>query len=118
MALFNTWLLWDQDRALDETIQRFYVANSLRRASIAGMLAAVLFQACDADNPTHLARAEKILTIVALPEYEYILKSYLTHYCVKRLTRRGNNLLKLLDDCGINPKIDVTPIATGLNDKK
>jgi hypothetical protein len=118
MALFNAWLTWDQDRALDEIIQRYYLANSLRRASIAGMLAAVLFQACDASNPTHLARAEKILTIVALPENYYILQSYLTHYCVKRLTRRGNNFLKLLDDCGINPKIDVAPIATGLNNKE
>ncbi len=118
MALFTTWLDWDQDRALDDMIQRFYIGSTLRRASIAGMLAAVLFQACDASNPRHLARAEKILTIVALPDYYYILQSYLTHYCVKRLTRRGNNLLKLLDDCGINPGIDVTPIATGLTNKQ
>jgi hypothetical protein len=117
MMLFEHWLEWDKDRALDEIIQRFYLANSLRRASIAGMLASVLFHACDASNPVHLARAEKILTIVALPDYYYILQSYLTHYCVKRLTRRGNNFLKLLDDCGINPRIDVTPIATGLKDK-
>ncbi len=117
MALFDTWLEWDKDRALDEAIQRFYIAGTLRRASIAGMLAAVLFQACDAENPLHLARAEKILTIVTLPAFYYILQSYLTHYCVKRLTRKGNNLLKLLDDCGINPQIDVTPIATGLSDK-
>lgn len=116
MNLFQTWVDWDQDRALDECVQRFYLANPVRRASLAGMLGAVLFQACDASNPGHLARAEKVLAILTLPEYYYILQSYLTHYCMKRLTRRGNNLLKLLDDCGVNAQIEVTPIATGLHD--
>jgi len=114
MSLYNTWVEWDQDRALDECLQRFYLANRLRKASIAAMLGAVLFQACDANNAHHLARAEKILTVLTLPDYYYILESYLDTYCIKRLTRRGNNLLKLLDDCGFNPNIGVTPVATGL----
>ena len=118
MHLFQTWVDWDQDRALDECVQRFYLANAVRRASLAGMLGAVLFHACDAENTSHFARAEKILAILTLSEYKYILQSYLTHYCVKRLTRRGNNFLKLLDDCGVNSHIDVTPIATGLKDDK
>ena len=62
-------------------------------------------------------RAEKILSILMLPEYYYILESYLNTYCIKRLTRKGNNLLKLLDDCGINPNIGVNPIATGLRER-
>jgi hypothetical protein len=114
MFVYNEWLQWDQDRALDECIQRFYIANPVRKASYASMLAAVLFQACDASIPHHLERAEKILTLLTLPDYYYILESYLETYCVKRLTRRGNNLLKLLDDCGFNPNIGVNPIATGL----
>jgi len=118
MVFFYTWSDWDQDRALDDCIQRFYLADSIRRVSLAGMLAAVLFQACDAANPVHLLRAEKILHILTLPEYYYILKSYLNHYCEKRLTVRGNNLLKLLEDCGVNSKIDVTPIATQLKKRK
>ncbi|KTD08596.1 Dot/Icm T4SS effector AnkH/LegA3 [Legionella jamestowniensis] len=117
ISLYNTWVEWDQDRALDECIHRFYLANPIRKASFASMLAAVLFQACDYDNPHHLERAEKILTILTLPDYYYILYSYLEEYCIKRLTRRGNNLLKILDDCGFNPNIGVTPIATGLKDK-
>lgn len=118
MVLFHTWVDWDQDRALDECIQRFYLADPIRRVSIAGMLGAVLFQSCDADNSIHLKRAEKILHILTEPQYYYILKSYLKHYCEKRLTARGNNLLKLLEDCGVNSKIDVAPIATGLNKQK
>ncbi|KTC84328.1 hypothetical protein [Legionella cincinnatiensis] len=58
--------------------------------------------------------AEKILKVLTLPEYEYILKSYLEEYCIKRLTKRGNNLLKILDDCGINLNIGVNSITTGL----
>ena len=114
MQLYNAWVEWDQDRALDECIQQFYLASTLRKASLASMLGGILFQTCDDRSAHHLVRAEKILTILTLPDYYYILKSYLDVYCVRRLTRKGNNLLKLLDDCGFNPGIGVTPIATGL----
>ncbi|MBA2651904.1 MAG: ankyrin repeat domain-containing protein [Tatlockia sp.] len=118
MELYDIWVEWDKDRALDECIHRFYRASPSRKASFAAMLGAVLFQACDNKNHHHVKRAEKILTILTLPDYYYILRSYLDAYCVKRLTRRGNNLLKLLDDCGVNPNIGVTPIATGLKDEE
>lgn len=114
MLVYDAWVEWDKDRALDECIQRFYLANNIRKASFASMLAAVLFQACDDSNSHHVERAEKILAILTLPDYYYILQTYLDAYCVKRLTRKGNNLLKLLDDCGVNPNIGVNPIATGL----
>jgi hypothetical protein len=117
IGLFNTWVEWDKDRALDECIHRFYLANTVRKASFASILGAVLFQACDYTVKHQVERAEKILTILTLPEYYYILNSYLEEYCIKRLTRRGNNLLKLLEDCGFNPNIGVTPIATGLKDR-
>ena len=89
----------------------------MRKASYASMLAAVLFQSCDDQNNHHVKRADKILTILTLPDYYYILQSYLEIYCIKQLTRKGNNLLKLLDDCGFNPNIGVNPIATGLREK-
>lgn len=118
MVFYNTWAEWDQDRALDDCIQRFYVVENHRKFTIASMLGAVLFQSSDAKNPKHVKRAEKILTILTLPEYRFILESYLTHYCVKRLTPKGNNLLKLLDDCGINSGIEVAPIATDLKKRE
>lgn len=114
LSLYDIWVEWDKDRTLDECIQRFYLANPIRRASIAAQLGGVLFQSCDDAYHHHVSRAEKILAILTLPEYSYILRSYLDTYCVKRLTRKGNNLLKLLDDCGINPDIGVNPVATGL----
>jgi hypothetical protein len=115
MRLHDELVEWDKDRALDECIQRFYHASRERKASIVAMLGAVLFQACDHKVKHHIDRAEKILNIMTLPDYYYVLKSYLDEYCIKRLTRKGNNLLKLLDDCGINPNIGVNPIATDLD---
>jgi hypothetical protein len=114
LYVYDEWVEWDKDRALDECVQRFYLANPQRKASIAAMLGGILFQACDSNKAKHLERAEKILSILMLPDYEYILNSYLEEYCVKRLTKRGNNLLKILDDCGINPNIGVNPVATEL----
>ncbi len=116
LMIYEAWVAWDKDRAIDECVQRFYLAEKPRRASLAQMLGAVLFQACDAALPHHLARAEKILTLLALPEYKYILDSYLKVYCIDGLTEKGNNLLKLLDDFGMNPNIGVSPIATSLPD--
>lgn len=112
LNFYEEWVEWDKDRALDECIQRFYLATPERKASIAAMLAGVLFQACHYSNLKHLERADKILRILTLPDYEYILNSYLEEYCVKRLTKKGNNLLKILDDCGVNPNIGVNPIAS------
>ena len=89
MELFNAWVEWDQDRALDDCLTRFNRASVGRQASLAAMLAAVLFQSCRADKAHDLARAEKILTVVGRPEYHYILESYLEVYCVQRLTPRG-----------------------------
>lgn len=114
LNVYENWVEWDKDRALDECIHRFYLAGKLRKASLASMLGALLFQACDHENSHHILWAEKILTILTLPEYAYILQTYLSVYCVQKLSRKGNNLLKILDDCGVNPNIDVNPIATGL----
>ncbi len=114
LDLYDQWLEWDKDRALDECIQRFYLADDKRQASITAILAGILFQACDHSKAKDIERAEKILKIVASSKFPCILKSYLQIYCIKRLTAKGNNLLKLLDDCGIDPHIGVTPIATNL----
>lgn len=111
LDVFDAWVEWDQDRALDDCIQRFYAGSPTRKASLAAMLGAVLFQTCDDLRLHHLARAEKMLTVLTLPEYSYVLRSYLEIYCVKRLTFKGNHLLKLLENCGFNPNIGVNPVG-------
>lgn len=118
LKIYDFLVEWDKDRALDEGVQRFYLVDAKRKASYAAMLCAVLFQSLDHSKHHDIERAEKIIPVVTMPDYYYILQSYLDIYCVARLTRKGNNLLKLLDDCGVNPNIGVTPIATGLKPRQ
>jgi hypothetical protein len=112
--VYRVWMEWDKDRAINDLIQRFYVANKARKASIVSMLAAVVFQSLDDDNTLDLKRAETVMPIITIPEYRYVLDSYLEIYCRKKLTIHGNNLLKLLEDCGINANIEVHPVMQSL----
>lgn len=119
IEIYEKWLTWDKDRALGECVNLMSEDISApRKASKAAILGAVLFQSCDYGVDIHMQRAERILSILTQEEYWYILDSYLQAYCVRRLTPRGNNLLKLLEDAGIDPKIGVTDIATKLKKNK
>ncbi len=118
MEVYQGWLSWDKDRALSDCINSMSDASQTRCISKAAILGAVLFQACDYGVKKHMQRAEKILSVLTKPEYRYILDSYIDAYCIKRLTPRGNNLLKLLEDCGIDSGSGVKEIATGLKAKQ
>jgi hypothetical protein len=118
MMIYSYWNEWDKDRALDECIQSYYLANAQRKASKASILGSILFQTCVFGETNSMLRAEKILDVINVPEHAYILDSYLEIYCSRRLTPLGNNLLKILEDNGIDPKIGVNPIATGIDKKK
>lgn len=102
LLFYRQWMAWDKDRALEECIKSFHDASRTRKASKATMLGAILFQKCNYLNPKDVEKAEKILAILALPEYQYILKSYLQIYWKNRKTPAGNNLVHLLDFCGVN----------------
>ncbi len=115
---YQRWLTWDKDRTLDECIQSFKESQPQRQASKAAILGAILFQTCNFGNEIHIKRAEKIIKILMLPEFHYVLRSYLEAYCVHQLTPRGNNLLKFLEDCGIDSDIGIQSIATSVKDKK
>lgn len=114
-SIYQQWLTWDKDRALESCILSFESASKARQASKAAVLGAILFQACDYGVKPHMARAEKILNILAKDEFFYILETYLSVFCVKKLTMRGNNLLKILEDAGIDSKTGVFPAATQVN---
>lgn len=112
--VYDLWIEWDKDRSLDEAIQRYYLVSEEQKASYISIFAAILFQACDYQNKEDLERAEKLISILILPENYYVLETYLEVYCTRRLTARGNNLLKLLEDYGFNPNVGVSFVATGL----
>lgn len=118
LVFYKQWNSWDKDRTIDECIQSFSEISVQRQASRAALLGAILFQSCTFGVDKHIQRAEKILKILMQPEYHYVLRSYLDAYCIRRLTPRGNNLLKFLEDAGIDAALGIQSIATGLKDNK
>jgi hypothetical protein len=102
MDIFHHWREWNKDIALNECIQSFYQASPTRKTTKAAILAAILFQRCRYNNKKDIKRAEKILPVLTTPEYTYVLKSYIHAYWQHNKTAEGENLMKLLDLCGVN----------------
>lgn len=101
MSFYQQWLQWDQDRALYDCIQGFYGAEESRKASKAAVLGAILFQHCQYTQQKDVERAEKILSILMLPKYRYVLDSYVDIYYRRNRTAAGVNLINLLDIHGV-----------------
>lgn len=101
LSFFQDWQTWDKDRALEACIQGFYYSSKARQATKATLLAAILFQR-SRHNFNDLKQAEAILTILTLAEYNYLLKSYLKVYWQLNKTSQGQDLISLLDACGVN----------------
>jgi hypothetical protein len=102
MDYYDTWVEWDKDRVLEESISEFHRANKLRRYSKATILAAILFQRCKLQYKRDVERAKKILQILTLPDYNYILKSYLKVYFTKMAGKTGQDFILLLRSCGLD----------------
>lgn len=100
LQFYRDWQAWDKDRALEACMQGFYYANKARRASKATVLAAIFFQKL-AQHSHDLTQAESIVKILTLPEYNYLLKSYLKIYWQQNKTPEGKALVALLDACGV-----------------
>ncbi|MCH9644307.1 MAG: ankyrin repeat domain-containing protein [Gammaproteobacteria bacterium] len=96
IELFHRWQSWDSNRTLQFVMQEFATASKGRQASIAALLAGVLFQKCSADNPEHVTRAKNIIRILKTRGLEYILESYKTFYIKRKRTKAGENLERLL----------------------
>lgn len=101
LQVYKDWQTWDKDRALEACIQGFYYSNKARKATKATLLAAILFQK-STQNLRDLKQAEAILRILSLPDYSYLLKSYLKIYWQRHKTPQGKDLITLLDSCGVN----------------
>lgn len=94
LSIYTQWLEWDRNFALHQCVTSFYESNPARKASKAAVLAAVLFQTCHYAAPEDIDRANKILKVLAVPEYGHVLKSYLEVY---GNTKAGQNLRELID---------------------
>jgi hypothetical protein len=102
LGFYRQWLEWDKDRALYDCLKSFEEANPARKASKASILGAVLFQCCHHTSTKDIERAEKILKILTLKPYRYILESYIDVYYRRSKTIPGENLIHLLDMCGLS----------------
>jgi hypothetical protein len=101
LHFYRQWVVWDKDRALSDCLSSFEDASPARKASKAGVLGAVLFQCCRYNHPKDIERAEKILKILTLKPYRYVLESYIEVYYRRNKTLPGENLVQLLDMCGL-----------------
>lgn len=96
MALYHDWQTWDSDRSLDYFIANFKSADERRRAMIAEILCAVLFESCSATRKEDHERIRKIVPIVKAKGLEYIPNSYLNAYHLKQKTDIGENFRQML----------------------
>lgn len=96
MELFHDWQAWDRDRSLDYFINNFSQADAKRRATIAEILCAVLFEACTASNKDDHDRIKKIVPVLKTKGLEYITESYIQAYVREQPTEAGENFVKML----------------------
>lgn len=100
MHIYQHWLEWEREMALHECIARFDQASPARKASIATILAALIYQNCEAFLHHDLDQANKIIPLLIIPEYQYILKSYVQAYGLQPKDAKSKAFMDLLDICG------------------
>jgi hypothetical protein len=99
---YKKWLEWDKDSALEEAIADFNSADLERKISKAVMIGSVLIQRCQAKFAKHIERAKKILEILLLPAYQFILRNFIIIYNKASSGNTGKNFVELLTKCGFS----------------
>ena len=85
LNFYHEWREWNKNRSLDFCIQSIKGAKPARRISKVALLASILFQACENDNPKDRQKANKILAVLTQKDYLPILQCYAkTFYKEKR----------------------------------
>lgn len=97
IELFQRWQLWEKERALHFFLDQLGNASRSRKASIAALLAGLMFQTCSAENPNDIARAKKIIGQLKKYQLDFVFDTYIEYYRKKNPTAAGRNLEKLLE---------------------
>jgi len=100
LNFYHQWREWNKTRALDYCIQVFRQADSLRKACKAEILGAILFQSAQLETSMDRDRIERILEVLTIPRYEYILKNYIKTYVYEDLGMEGKRFMHLLKSMG------------------
>jgi len=103
LQFFNEWREWNKDRALQFCIQRFHEMDTLRQASQAEILSAILFQCCSSGGSMENERAERIISVLKNSAFSYVLKNYARSYAFEETGFEGQRFMRLLQSYGINP---------------
>lgn len=98
LNFFHRWREWNKDRSLQYCIQSYQEGDSIRKATKAEILAAILFQHNNRSNAGDQRRIESILTVLLNSPYEYILKNYLRVYYYESQTEEGKRFAELLKE--------------------
>jgi ankyrin repeat protein len=101
-VFYKAWVDWDQDTALEESIEDFEAADHKRRLSKAIILGGILVQRLDPNRSNHVARAKKILSILTQPDYVFILDNYCRIYNNARSGKAGMRVQRLFKLCGLD----------------
>lgn len=99
--IYDNWVAWDKNRSIHFCVNTFYDANKARQASKVALLGAIMCQTCQYDKQEDQERVEKILPILILPKYRYVLDAYLEVLSQNPNSPLKANLLNFLDDYGV-----------------
>lgn len=99
---FHRWREWNKDRTLNFCIQSYKRGDSIRKASKAEILAAILFQRCNPNNAADRERIDSILAVLLNSPYEYILINYLRVYYYEANTEEGKRFAQMLKEHGFS----------------
>lgn len=108
LYFYDEWREWDKRRSLDFCIQSLSTASQARKCTKAALLCAILFQACDYENPNDREKANKILNVLIKPEYKPILKCYALTFAKSKNHIMWQNFTKYLEDFGVDTNILIT----------
>lgn len=104
LNFFSRWREWNKDRVLNIVIQDYHESDSIRKATKAEMLAAVLFQRCSSEDATDRERIKRILDVLVGSPYEYILRNYIRVYYYETNTEEGKYFFDYLKEHGFDVK--------------
>ena len=102
LQFYNEWREWDKNRSLDFCLQSLTITDPARSAAKSALLAAILFQSCNYNNPNDRKKSNKILTILSQPNYRQILKCYASVFNQDHDNKLWGNFINYLEDFGID----------------
>lgn len=104
MSFYNNWVEWDKDSALEELIADFEDLTCTRKISKAVVLSSILVQRCHHKITPELARAKKIVPLLANPDFRFILEKIKSNYNRRISGTVGDNVMKVLEMSGLDIK--------------